>query len=133
MNAKSIWNIREIGILIATIVLGAFFTALNPLFFSLANIFTLLRMTAMLGLVTIPMALLLISGEFGLSVGSIYALAPSFFVIKYDTKRSYSNRRGILVDRITVLYKGRSVAESLPKEKTSIEDIENLIAKRTLT
>jgi len=77
MNAKSIWNIREIGILIATIVLGAFFTALNPLFFSLANIFTLLRMTAMLGLVAIPMALLLISGEFDLSVGSIYALAPS--------------------------------------------------------
>jgi len=38
-----------------------------------------------------------------------------------------------VVDRITVLYKGRSVAESLPKEKTSIEDIENLIAKGTLT
>lgn len=76
-NAKLLWSIREIGILIATIGVGAFFTVLNPLFLSITNILTLLRMGAMLGLVAMPMALLLISGEFDISIGSTYALAPT--------------------------------------------------------
>lgn len=65
---------RDIGVLISTIVVGVFFTFFAPNFLSSYNIFSMLRQTAELGIVAMAMTILIIGGEFDLSVGSVYAV-----------------------------------------------------------
>ena len=47
----------------------------SPVFLSTYNLLNLLRQTAELGLIAMAMTILIISGEFDLSVGAIYAVA----------------------------------------------------------
>lgn len=65
---------RDVGVLISTIVVGIFFSFFAPNFLSSYNIFSMLRQTAELGIVAMAMTILIIGGEFDLSVGSIYAV-----------------------------------------------------------
>ncbi|ANW26102.1 hypothetical protein BA953_18150 [Vibrio coralliilyticus] len=65
---------RDIGILIATILVGVFFSVLAPNYFSSYTFFTLLRQTAELGIVAMAMTILIVSGEFDLTVGAVYAV-----------------------------------------------------------
>lgn len=65
---------RDVGVLISTIIVGAFFSFFAPNFLSSYNIFSMLRQTAELGIVAMAMTILIIGGEFDLSVGSIYAV-----------------------------------------------------------
>lgn len=59
------------GIFFALLLLIAFFTAINPRFFTLQNASTILLQIAELGIIVFPLALLMISGAVDLSVGSI--------------------------------------------------------------
>jgi simple sugar transport system permease protein len=52
------------------------FTARSPAFLSAGNISNLLAFTPELGMITLGMTLLMISGEFDLSVGSVFGFAP---------------------------------------------------------
>jgi simple sugar transport system permease protein len=52
------------------------FTARSPAFLSAGNISNLLAFTPELGMITLGMTLLMISGEFDLSVGSLFGFAP---------------------------------------------------------
>jgi simple sugar transport system permease protein len=52
------------------------FTAINPAFLSLTNIGNALTFTVELGLIALAMTLLMTSGEFDLSVGSVFGFAP---------------------------------------------------------
>ncbi len=60
-------------LLIAMLVV---FTAINPAFLSLNNIGNALTFTVELGLIALAMTLLMTSGEFDLSVGSVFGFAP---------------------------------------------------------
>jgi len=65
---------RDFGVLIAAILIAIFFTIASPVFLTAYNFFNLLRQTAQLGIIAMAMTMLIISGEFDLSVGAIYAV-----------------------------------------------------------
>ena len=54
----------------------ALFTAINPTFLSPLNVSNTLTFTVELGLIALAMTLLMTSGEFDLSVGSVFGFAP---------------------------------------------------------
>lgn len=62
--------------LVLVIVEIAIFTALAPRFLSPGNISNLLAFTPELGMIALGMTVLMTSGEFDLSVGSIFGFAP---------------------------------------------------------
>jgi simple sugar transport system permease protein len=62
----------ELGPLILLIVMLVVFTSINPAFMSLNNISNALTFTVELGLIALGMTLLMTSGEFDLSVGSVF-------------------------------------------------------------
>lgn len=62
----------ELGPLILLIVMLIVFTSINPAFMSLNNISNALTFTVELGLIALGMTLLMTSGEFDLSVGSVF-------------------------------------------------------------
>lgn len=66
----------ELGPLILLIVELAVFWSINPSFLSALNISNTLAFTVELGLIALAMTLLMTSGEFDLSVGSLFGFAP---------------------------------------------------------
>jgi len=64
---------RELGVIISIVAMGVVFGILNPKFLSPASFASMVSMAAELGIVAIGVAFLMISGEFDLSVGSVYA------------------------------------------------------------
>jgi ribose/xylose/arabinose/galactoside ABC-type transport system permease subunit len=65
---------RDIGVVIAAGLIAIFFSITSPVFLTAYNFFNLLRQTAQLGIIAMAMTMLIISGEFDLSVGAIYAV-----------------------------------------------------------
>ena len=63
------------GLIMVVVVIGIFY-ALSPTFLDPRNIQVVLRILPELGILVIGVSLLMISGEFDLSVGSVFALAP---------------------------------------------------------
>jgi ribose/xylose/arabinose/galactoside ABC-type transport system permease subunit len=68
-------ELRDIGVILAALLIGVGFTAAVPAFVTPYNIFNLLRQTSELGIVAMAMTVLIASGEFDLSVGAIYAVS----------------------------------------------------------
>ncbi len=66
----------EFGPLVLLAIELAVFTAINPSFLSLSNISNTLVFTVELGLIALAMTLLMTSGEFDLSVGSVFGFSP---------------------------------------------------------
>ena len=66
---------RDAGVMAASLAVGIGFAILTPAFLTPYNLFNLLRQTSELGIVAMAMTLLIVSGEFDLSVGAIYAVA----------------------------------------------------------
>ncbi len=66
----------EFGPLVLLVVMLVVFTSINPAFMSLTNISNALTFTVELGLIALAMTLLMTSGEFDLSVGSVFGFAP---------------------------------------------------------
>lgn len=66
----------EFGPLILLVAMLVVFTSINPAFVSLNNIGNALTFTVELGLIALAMTLLMTSGEFDLSVGSVFGFAP---------------------------------------------------------
>ncbi|MFZ1425607.1 MAG: ABC transporter permease [Geminicoccaceae bacterium] len=65
----------EFGPLVLLVVELAIFWSINPDFLSLRNISNTLAFTVELGLIALPMTLLMTSGEFDLSVGSVFGFS----------------------------------------------------------
>lgn len=65
---------RDLGVLIAALAIGGFFSIFAPAFLTSYNLLNLLRQTSELGIIAMAMTILIISGEFDLSVGAIYAV-----------------------------------------------------------
>ena len=66
----------EFGPFILLVVELVVFTAINPDFLSVQNISNTLAFTVELGLIALAMTLLMTSGEFDLSVGSLFGFSP---------------------------------------------------------
>jgi len=66
----------EFGPLVLLLVELVVFQAINPNFLSVLNISNTLAFSVELGLVALGMTLLMTSGEFDLSVGSVFGLSP---------------------------------------------------------
>jgi ABC-type xylose transport system permease subunit len=71
---QRIMAIRDFGVLVAALVVAVFFSIATPVFLTPYNLFNLLRQTAQLGIIAMAMTMLIVSGEFDLSVGAIYAV-----------------------------------------------------------
>lgn len=74
--AKRLFARPEAGPAILLALLIVTFTAINPTFLSVLNISNTLAFTVELGLIALAMTLLMTSGEFDLSVGSLFGLTP---------------------------------------------------------
>jgi ribose/xylose/arabinose/galactoside ABC-type transport system permease subunit len=76
---RSAWQriagLRDLGICVAALAVGACFSFLAPPFLSAYNLFNLLRQTSELGITAMAMTVLISSGEFDLSVGAVYAVS----------------------------------------------------------
>lgn len=75
---------REAGVLLALVLLVAFFSIATPTFRSSLNILNMLRQVSGIGIVTVAMTMLIIGREFDLSVGSIYAVVGMSVAILYN-------------------------------------------------
>jgi ribose/xylose/arabinose/galactoside ABC-type transport system permease subunit len=67
-------RLRDLGVLVAAVGIGVAFSLLAPGFLSTYNLLNLLRQTAELGIIAMAMTVLIVSGEFDLSVGATYAV-----------------------------------------------------------
>ena len=74
------WTLRkllavpEVGLLIPLLIFVVVFTAFNPVFISSRNLTTMLRAMSFIGVISLGMTFLMISGEFDLSVGTTAGL-----------------------------------------------------------
>ncbi len=77
---KKIFRRLETGVFIAMLLIGIVISILSPKFLNFSNILNILRQTSVLGIMTMGITLLMISGEFDLSIGSTFAVAPVLFI-----------------------------------------------------
>lgn len=75
----------EFGPLVLLVVELVVFTAINPAFLSPLNISNTLVFSVELGLIALAMTMLMTSGEFDLSVGSIFGFAPVVMWTLFNT------------------------------------------------
>lgn len=71
---RSIWNMKESGIIIPTILYAIFVQLINPAFMSGINVASVFRQSGFILISAIGMTLVLISGGIDLSVGSVMGL-----------------------------------------------------------
>ncbi len=74
MRAKSIFRDQRVLLLIVIVALVAIVGFVNPKFVKLSNIVAIFNQIAILGVLTMAMSMLLISGGIDLSIGSMMAL-----------------------------------------------------------
>ena len=65
---------RDVGVLVANILIAIVFSFLAGGYFSSYTLLLLLRQTSEVGIIAMAMTILIVCGEFDLSVGAIYAV-----------------------------------------------------------
>lgn len=71
----SLIAVGEVGVIAALLLIVAFFYMLEPAFLSERNIRAILNVTSFVGIIAVGQTILLVSGEFDLSVGSVAGLS----------------------------------------------------------
>ena len=102
-------KIREMAMVFLILVTGLIMSIASPYFFSLANFIAIARGFAMEGLVVVGMSMLLISGNFDLSVGSVMALAgiaAAWLMVGLDLHPVLGLIGGVLVGGIAGMING---------------------------
>jgi ribose/xylose/arabinose/galactoside ABC-type transport system permease subunit len=74
---SEIFRIREIGVLLALILLFLVFSLSSSFFFGLNNLLNVLRQVSLLGIMSMGMTMVIVSGEIDLSVGAVYGFAST--------------------------------------------------------
>ena len=74
--ARRLFALQELGVLVAGLVIAAVFALLSPEFLTLASLGSILASAVQFGLVGLGVTMLLIAGEYDLSVASVYSLCP---------------------------------------------------------
>jgi simple sugar transport system permease protein len=80
-RVRAVLRYKDISIVIITAVFLGIFSSINKQFLSSENLSIIIKTMPELGLVAIGMTMLIIAGEFDLSVGSTFALAPFIMAI----------------------------------------------------
>lgn len=70
----------EVGVTIGLVVVWLIFYILSPRFLEVDNIGSILTVASETGIIAVGMAFLLISGEFDLSVGTVYVVIPTLMI-----------------------------------------------------
>jgi ribose transport system permease protein len=70
-----VFAVGEVGVLAALIIIIAFFYLLQPAFLSERNVRAILTVVSFVGIIAIGQTILLVNGEFDLSVGSVAGLS----------------------------------------------------------
>jgi len=65
-------NVRELGVLIALLLLVLAFSLASPVFFTVNNLLNIIRQVSLTGIIAMGMTMVIVSGEIDLSVGSVY-------------------------------------------------------------
>ncbi len=77
LKSRQVTRFREFGAVIGFSLVFLAFSVITPRsFLSLQNLGSIMTMASQLGIMAVGMSFLMISGEFDLSVGSVYALFP---------------------------------------------------------
>jgi simple sugar transport system permease protein len=79
-------RVRELGPVVGLVVSVIVFNLLSPHFFSTNNLTGLTTIASTVGIVAIGVTMLMISGEFDLSVGALYAFTPILWGILFENK-----------------------------------------------
>ena len=74
LSMKKLLKVDYIAVIVALILEVAIFGILSPYFFTMNNLLTILQYCSLTGLVALPYTLLMISGNFDMSMGSQVAL-----------------------------------------------------------
>ncbi len=74
-QAGKLFGHRELGVLIALLLLVVFFSLTSPFFLKINNLINIVRQVALLGIIAMGMTMIIVSGEIDLSVGAIYGAA----------------------------------------------------------
>jgi ribose transport system permease protein len=72
---------QEVGLVIAIIVIGVYFTSRNSVFISLENLGNIAEQSTLLGVLAVGMTFVVVSGQFDLSVGSMFGLSAIVFAV----------------------------------------------------
>jgi ribose transport system permease protein len=70
-----VFAVGEVGVLAALALIVLFFYVLEPAFLSLRNVSAILTVVSFIGIIAIGQSILLVGGEFDLSVGSVAGLS----------------------------------------------------------
>ncbi|MBV9244626.1 MAG: ABC transporter permease [Methylobacteriaceae bacterium] len=71
-----VFAVQELGVLAAGLVIGSVFAFLSPEFLTMASAGSILASAVQFGIVGVGVTVLMIAGEFDLSVASVYSLCP---------------------------------------------------------
>lgn len=74
LSLKRLLKVDYLAVIVAMVLEVAIFGILSPYFFTMNNLLTILQYCALTGLVALPYTLLMISGNFDMSMGSQVAL-----------------------------------------------------------
>jgi simple sugar transport system permease protein len=76
---RRVFRFKESAALLFLVLTFLVFTILNPLFINISNLLTIFTTGAEIGILALGVNLVMIGGEFDLSVGSIYVLSAILF------------------------------------------------------
>jgi len=80
-----LFSMREVGVLLALILIMLFFGFYTSTFFTAKNLTNVLRQSSVLGIMAMAVTLLMISGEFDLSIGSTFAFSAIVSVVMMES------------------------------------------------
>jgi ribose transport system permease protein len=72
---------QELGLVTAVVLLGIYFASRNHAFLSLENLGNVAEQSTFLGLLAVGMTFVVVSGQFDLSVGSMFGLSAIVFAV----------------------------------------------------
>lgn len=78
INLNYIARIREFGVFLGLLALFLVFSLISPNFLTFTNLMNILRQVSILGILSIGMTMVIVSGEIDLSVGSVYGMCAMF-------------------------------------------------------
>jgi ribose transport system permease protein len=75
---------QDVGLVVGIVVIGVYFTSRNSVFLSLENLGNIAQQSTFLGLLTVGMTFVVVSGQFDLSVGSMFGLSAIVFAVALE-------------------------------------------------
>ncbi|MEG0630837.1 MAG: ABC transporter permease, partial [Christensenellaceae bacterium] len=75
ITKKNIFHKKETGVLLALIALVVFFSITSDVFFTSRNLLNILRQISLLGIMAVGMTMVIVCGEFDLSVGATFGMS----------------------------------------------------------